>query len=63
MRIRITDVEQTCPEEYKDVSLAYFGVTVGDVFDVVIRSEYGFVITHCQEYLFVSNSECEVLED
>lgn len=63
MRIRITDVEQTCPEEYQDVSLAYFGVSVGDEFDVVIRSEYGFVVNHCLEYLFVRNSECEVLED
>lgn len=63
MRIRITDVEQTCPEEYQDVSLAYFGVSVGDEFDVEIRSEYGFVITHCHEYLFVCNSECEVLGD
>lgn len=63
MRIRITDVEQTCPEEYQDVSLAYFGVSVGDEFDVEIRSEYGFVVNHCHEYLFVCNSECEVLED
>lgn len=62
MRIRITDVEQTCPEEYQDVSLAYFGVSVGDEFDVEIRSEYGFVVNNCLEYLFVRNSECEILE-
>lgn len=63
MRIRITDANQTCPEEYQDVSLSYFGVSARDEFDVGIHSEYGFVVNHCGENLFVRNSECEVLED
>lgn len=63
MGIRITDVEQTCPEEYQDVSLAYFGVSVGDEFGVGISCEYGFVVNHRGENLFVRNSECEVPED
>lgn len=63
MRIRITDVDYVLPPGYGDHSLRRFGVSVGDEFDVVISREYGFVVNHRGENLFVRNSECEVLED
>lgn len=63
MRIRIIDDEQTCPEEYQDVSLAQLGVAVGAVFDVVSRHGYGFVVETEEGPLFIRHSECEVLED
>lgn len=63
MRIRIIDIEQTCPEEYQDVSLAQLGVTVGDVFNVKSHHAYGFMVETEDGPLFIRRSECEVLED
>ena len=63
MRIRITDIEQTCPEEYQDVSLAQLGVSVGAVFDVESCHEYGFMVGTDDGPLFIRRSECEFLED
>lgn len=63
MRIRITDIEQTCPEEYQDVSLAQLGVSVGAVFEAVDALGYGFIVETDDGPLFIRRSECEVLED
>lgn len=43
-------------------SLSFWGC-VGQEFDTIGENEYGFVVEHDGEPLFVRRSECEVLED
>ena len=63
MRIRITEVNSFQPAPYDDHPLYHFGVAVGWEFDTIGENEYGFVVEHDGEPLFIRRSECEVLED
>lgn len=63
MRIRIIDVDCVLPPGYGDHSLRYFGISVGDEFDVTSSNDFGHFVEHCGEELYVRNRECEVLED
>ena len=46
MRIRITDVDYVLPPGYGDHSLRYFGVSVGDEFDVTSSNYFGHFVEH-----------------
>lgn len=61
MRIRITDVDYVLPPGYGDHPLHYFGVTVGDEFEVTSSDDFGHFVEHHGEELYVRNRECEVL--
>lgn len=63
MRIRITDVDYVLPPGYGDHSLRYFGVLVGDEFEVTSSNDYGCTVETDEGPLFIRHSECEVLED
>lgn len=63
MRIRITDVDYVLPPDYGDPSLRDFGISVGDEFEAVDALGYGFIVETDYGLLFISCSECEVLED
>lgn len=63
MRIRITDVDYVLPPGYGDHPLRYFGISVGDEFEVTSSNDFGHFVEHCGEELYVRNRECEVLED
>lgn len=63
MRIRIIDVDYVLPPGYGDHSLRYFGISVGDEFDVTSSNDFGHFVEHCGGELYVRNRECEVLED
>ena len=63
MIIRITDVDYVLPPGYGDHPLRYFGVSVGDEFEVTSSNDFGHFVEHYGEELYVRNCECEVLED
>lgn len=63
MRIRITDVDYVGPRDGDDLSLSYWGVAVGDEFEVIHAGSDMFIIEHDAKYLVVHHCECEVLED
>lgn len=63
MKIRITYVDYVLPPDYGEPSLRDFGVSVGDEFEVISSNVYGHLVEHRGEELYVSNRECEVLED
>lgn len=61
MRIRITDVDYVLPPSYGDHPLRHFGVSVGDVFDITYRNDYGYLVEKDGEELFIRNREAEVI--
>lgn len=63
MRIRITDVDYVDPRDGDDLSLSYWGVALGDVFEVSLAGSDMFIIERDAGYVVVYASECEVLED
>jgi len=63
MKIRITDVDYVLPSGYGDRPLRYFGISVGDEFEVTSSNDFGHFVEHRGEELYVRNRECEVLED
>lgn len=63
MRIRITDVDYVLPPGYGDHPLRYFGVSVGDEFEVTSSNDYGCTVEHCGEALFVRRREYVIIED
>lgn len=63
MRIRITDVDYVDPREGDDLPLSYWGVAVGDEFEVTHAGPDMFIIECDAGYVVVYASECEVLED
>lgn len=63
MRIRITKINGFLSRPYGEHPLYHFGVCVGQEFDTIGENEYGFVVEHDGEPLFIRRSECEVLED
>lgn len=63
MRIRITDVDYVDPRDGDDLSLSYWGVVVGDEFNVTHAGPDMFIIKCDAGYVVVYPSECEVLED
>ena len=63
MRIRITDVDYVDPRDGDDLSLSYWGVSVGDEFDVSCAGSDMFIIECDAGYVVVHSCECEVLED
>ena len=63
MRIRITDVDYVDPRDGDDLPLSYWGVAVGDEFEVTHASPDMFIIECDAGYVVVYSCECEVLED
>ena len=63
MRIRITDVDYVDPRDSDDLPLSYWGVALGDVFEVGDVVDGVFVIECDAGYVVVYPCECEVLED
>lgn len=63
MRIRIIDVDYVLPPGYGDHSLRYFGVSVGDEFEVTSSNDYGCTVEHCGEELYVRRREYVIIED
>ena len=63
MRIRITDVDYVDPRDGDDLSLSYWGVALGDVFEVSRAGSDMFIIECDAGYVVVDACECEVLED
>lgn len=53
MKIRITDVDYVLTPGYGDHPLRYFGVSVGDEFEVTSSDDYGCTVEHCGEELYV----------
>ena len=63
MRIRITDVDYGGPRDGDDLSLSYWGISLGDVFEVS-RAGSDMSIIECDAgYVAVHSCECEVMED
>lgn len=63
MRIRITDVDYVLPPDYGEHSLRDFGVSVGDEFEVASHNDYGCIVRHCGEELYVHWREYVIIED
>lgn len=63
MRIRITDVDYVDPRDGDDLSLSYWGVSVGDEFEVTSSNDYGCTVEHCGEELYVRRREYIIIED
>lgn len=63
MRIRITDVDYVDPRDGDDLPLSYWGVAVGDEFEVTHAGPDMFIIECDAGHVVVYASECEVLED
>lgn len=63
MKIRITDVDYVLPPGYGDHSLRHFGVSVGDEFEVTSCNDYGCIVKHCGEELYVRRREYVIIED
>lgn len=63
MRIRITDIDYVDPRDGDDLPLSYWGVAVGDEFEVTHAGSAMFIIERDAGYVVVYASECEVLED
>lgn len=63
MRIRIIDVDYVLPPGYGDHPLRYFGVSVGDEFEVTSSNDYGCIVEHCGEELYVRRREYVILEN
>ena len=63
MRIRITDIDYVDPRDGDDLPLSYWGVAVGDEFEVTHAGSAMFIIERDEGYVVVYASECEVLED
>lgn len=63
MKIRIADVDYVLPPGYGDHSLRYFGVSVGDEFEVTSSNDYGCTVEHCGEELDVRRREYMIIED
>lgn len=63
MRIRIIDVDYMSLRDGDYLPLSYWGVAVGDEFNVTRAYPDMFIIKCAAEYVVVYRSECEVLED
>ena len=63
MRIRITDVDYVDPRDGDDLPLSYWGVAIGEEFEVIHAGPDMFIIECSAGYVVVYASECEVLED
>ena len=63
MRIRITDIDYMSLRDGDYLPLSYWGVVVGDEFNVTHAYPDMFIIKCDAEYVVVYQSECEVLED
>ena len=63
MKIRITDVDYVDPRDSDDLPLSYWGLGVGDVFEVDDVADGTFIIECDAGYVVVHPCECEVLED
>lgn len=62
MRIRITEVDYVDVSETDDKPLSYWGLTVGDEFEVCDVVDGAFVIKCDVGYVVVYHSECVILE-
>lgn len=63
MRIRITDIDYVDPRDGDDLPLSYWGLAVGDEFEVDDVADGTFVIECDAGYVVVYPCECEILED
>lgn len=63
MRIRIIDVNYMSLRDGDYLPLSYWGVVVGDEFNVAHAYHDMFIIKCDTEYVVAYPSECEVLED
>lgn len=62
MRIRITDVDYADPRDGDDLPLSYWGIAIGDEFEVIHTGSDMFIIECDAGYVVVYSCECEVLE-
>lgn len=63
MRIRIIDVDYVDPLDADDLPLSYWGVSVGDEFEVGDVVDGVFVIECDAGYVVVYPCECEVIDE
>lgn len=61
MRIRITDVDYAGSQDANDLPLSYWGVSVGDEFDVNCAGLDTFIIERWA--VVVYSCECEVINE